>query len=56
VDDWSDVTEELLLKNKIYLYLYISIYIYIDKILSFKNKYPKMFTDLDSIHELLIQT
>jgi hypothetical protein len=27
-----------------------------DKIKSFKHKYPNAFTDLDSIHELLLQT
>jgi hypothetical protein len=47
INDWSDVTEELLLKNKD---------IYMDKIKTFKDKYPKAFTDLDSIQELLLQT
>lgn len=46
VDNWSEVTEELLLKNK---------YIYMNKIKQFKNKYPNAFTDLDSIQELLLQ-
>ena len=47
VNDWSEVTEELLLKNKD---------IYMDKIAVFKNKYPNALTDLDSIQELLMQT
>ncbi len=47
VDDWSDITEELLLKNRD---------VYMNRIVTFKNKYPKMFTDLDSINELLLQT
>jgi hypothetical protein len=47
VDDWSDITEELLLKNKDE---------YMQKIVLFKQKYPNAFTDLDSIHELLLQT
>lgn len=47
INDWSEVTEELLLKNKD---------IYMDKIKVFKDKYPNAFTDLDSIHELLLQT
>jgi hypothetical protein len=47
INDWSDVTEELLLKNKD---------IYMEKIAVFKNKYPNALTDLDSIQELLLQT
>ena len=47
VNEWSEVTEELLLKNKD---------IYMDKIAVFKNKYPNALTDLDSIHELLLET
>lgn len=47
INYWSEITEELLLKNKD---------IYMDKIKSFKHKYPNAFTDLDSIHELLLQT
>ncbi len=47
VNDWSEVTEELLLKNKD---------IYMEKISVFKNKYPNALTDLDSIQELLLQT
>jgi hypothetical protein len=47
VNDWNDVTEELLLKNKDE---------YMNKIYEFKNKYPNAFTDLDSINELLLKT
>ena len=47
INDWSEVTEELLLKNK---------EIYMDKIKTFKHNYPNAFTDLDSIRELLLQT
>jgi hypothetical protein len=47
VNDWGDVTEDLLLKNKD---------MYMDQISIFKQKYPNMLTDLDSINELLLQT
>lgn len=47
IDNWEDVTEELLLQNKEF---------YFNKIQEFKKKYPNAFTDLDSIHELLLQT
>jgi len=47
IDNWEDVTEELLLQNKD---------LYFNKIQEFKNAYPNAFTDLDSIHELLLQT
>jgi len=47
IDKWEDVTEELLLQNK---------ELYFNKIQEFKKKYPNAFTDLDSIHELLLQT
>ena len=47
INDWSEVTSEMLLKNKD---------IYMDKIAVFKNKYPNALTDLDSIQELLLQT
>ena len=47
VNDWSDVTEELLLEN---------IDICMEKLRTFKTKYPNAFTDLDSIQELLMLT
>ena len=47
INDWNEVTAEMLLKNKD---------IYMDKIAVFKNKYPNALTDLDSIQELLLQT
>lgn len=46
VTNWSDVTVELLLENKDE---------YITKIKDFKHKYPHAYTDLNSIHELLLQ-
>lgn len=47
VNDWSDVTEDLLINNQNILYT---------KIVEFKRKYPNAFTDLQSIDELLLQT
>ena len=47
VNNWTDVTEELLINNKD---------LYFNKIKQFKSKYPNAFTDLDSIHELLLQS
>jgi hypothetical protein len=47
VDDWSDVTEEFLLENKEKCQ---------DRMEEFHKKYINVFTDLNSIHELLIQT
>jgi hypothetical protein len=47
VDDWTDITEELLLEKKDIL---------MQQIIIFKTKYPNAFTDLNSIHELLLQT
>jgi hypothetical protein len=46
VDDWCDITEELLIKNKEEG---------MQKIKDFKNKYPIAFTELNSIDELLLQ-
>lgn len=46
VTNWSDVTEELLLANKDE---------YLNKIKDFKRKYPHAYTDLNSIHDLLLQ-
>jgi hypothetical protein len=46
VDNWSDVTVELLLENKDK---------YLSKIKEFKHKYPHAYTDLNSIPELLLQ-
>jgi len=46
VNDWHEVTEELLLENKL---------ICIEKIKIFKQKYPNFLTDLDSIMNLLLQ-
>jgi len=47
VNDWNEISEELLLNNKDKL---------IQKIKDFKIKYPNAFTDINSIHELLLQT
>ena len=47
VNDWNEISEELLLNNKDKL---------IQKIKDFKIKYPIAFTDINSIHELLLQT
>jgi hypothetical protein len=47
VNDWNEITEELLLYKKDE---------YIEKIKTFKIKYPNSFTDLNSIYELLLQT
>jgi hypothetical protein len=47
VEDWKDITEELLIQNKDIL---------MQQIANFKTKYPNTFTDLNSIHELLLQT
>lgn len=46
VDDWSEITEELLLDKKKDC---------LQKRDDFKNKYPHFLTDLSSIHELLLQ-
>uniref|UniRef100_A0A6C0B1A0 Exostosin GT47 domain-containing protein n=1 Tax=viral metagenome TaxID=1070528 RepID=A0A6C0B1A0_9ZZZZ len=47
VDDWNEITEELLLSKKSELG---------NKLKEFKFKYPNAFMNLDSIHELLLQT
>ena len=47
VNDWSDINEDLLLNNRDNC---------MEKIRIFKCKYPNFLTDLDSIHELLLQT
>jgi hypothetical protein len=47
VDDWIEVTEEFLINNK---------ELYIQKIKDFKYRYPNIFTDINSIHELLLST
>jgi len=46
INDWNEVTEELLLNNKDRL---------MQKIKDFKTKYPNAFTDINSIQELLLQ-
>jgi hypothetical protein len=46
VNDWNEVTEELLLEKKDE---------YFQKIINFKTKYPNYITDLNSINELLLQ-
>ena len=46
INDWNEVTEELLLEKKEE---------YFQKIKDFKNTYPNAFTDIDSIHDLLLQ-
>ena len=45
INDWCEVTEELLINNKDF---------YSYKLKEFKEKYPNAFTDLNSIYELLI--
>lgn len=47
VNDWSDITEEFLIANKEEC---------INKLKIFKNDYPNSFTDLNSIHKLIVQT
>ena len=47
VNEWHEVTEQLLLNNKDRL---------MQEIKDFKTKYPNAFTDLNSIDELLLQT
>jgi len=47
VNDWNEITEELLSANR---------ELYANKIKEFKNKYPNAFTDINSIHELLLLT
>jgi hypothetical protein len=47
VNEWCEVTEELLLNNKDRLMQEIKV---------FKTKYPNAFTDINSIQELLLQT
>ena len=46
INEWNEVTEELLLSNKEIL---------MQKIKDFKTQYPNAFTDINSIHELLLQ-
>jgi hypothetical protein len=46
VNHWNEVTEKLLLDKKEEC---------LQKLKDFKNKYPNALTDLDSIHELLLQ-
>ena len=47
INNWEEVTEDLLIQNKDK---------YMNKIKEFKTKYPNAFTDINSIHELLLQT
>lgn len=47
VDEWSDVTEQLLENMKEPM---------MNRLAAFKEKYPKFMTDLESISELLLQT
>lgn len=47
VNDWDEVSESSLKEKKEY---------YINKLNNFKKQYPNMFTDLDSIFSLLINT
>jgi len=47
VEDWNEVTEDFLLKNKEEC---------LQKMKDFKENYPDAFTNLDSIHELLLKT
>jgi hypothetical protein len=47
INEWNEVTEELLINNKEDS---------IDKIVEFKKKYPNAFTDLSSIYDLLLLT
>ena len=47
VNEWHEVTEELLLNNKD---------IIMQQIKDFKTKYPNALTDINSIQELLLQT
>jgi len=47
VDDWNEVTEELLENMK---------EIMTTKLKDFKEKYPNFMADLDSISELLLET
>jgi hypothetical protein len=46
VNDWNEVREDFLLDKKEEC---------LQKLKDFKNKYPNALTDLDSIHELLLQ-
>ena len=46
VNEWHEVTEQLLLNNKDIL---------MQEITDFKTKYPNAFTDINSIQELLLQ-
>jgi len=47
INEWDEVTEELLINNK---------NLYMNKINDFKQKYPNAFTDINSIYELLLLT
>jgi hypothetical protein len=47
VNNWNDVTEELLQKEKESC---------LNKMAQFKTNFPNAFTDIDSIQELLLQT
>ena len=47
VDDWNDITEELLIEKRDVCY---------NSIVEFKKQYPNAFTDVNSIHELLLLT
>jgi hypothetical protein len=47
VNDWNEISEELLLNNKEKI---------IKQIKEMKIKNPNAFTDINSIHELLLQT
>jgi hypothetical protein len=47
INDWNEVTEKLLLEKKEE---------YVQKLKNFKKLYPNALTDLNSIHELLLQT
>jgi hypothetical protein len=46
INDWNEITEEFLLKNKD---------ICMEKIKNFKNKYPDFLTNLNIVHDLLLQ-
>ena len=47
VDEWNDITEELLIDKRDVCY---------NSIVEFKKQYPNAFTDVNSIHELLLLT
>lgn len=47
VNDWSDITETLLIENKELL---------TTKLISFKSKYPDFLTNMETVHALALQT